>query len=200
MSMLILSSFCALALNVSVAESQQDTVHRYIIDNKRVENFDGSQLQGKTIKSYTVTESKNESRNVVYELHSIETADSVFFYEKNEKRIEINEKELKEGAVSIAPEKIASVQVFKPGSKEAAAYGEKGEIVIISIVNDKDDAADGKISEPLYIIDGKVSDKKDVDVLDVNKIESINVVKDRNEVKKYTDEEKSGVVYIKIKK
>lgn len=198
--MLILSSLCVLALNVSSAESQQDTVHRYVIDNKKVENFDGSQLQGKTIKSYTVTESKNESRNVVYELHSIETANSAFSYEKNEKRIEINEKELKEGAVSIAPEKIASVQVFKPGSKEAATYGEKGEIVIISIVNDKDDTADGKISEPLYVIDGKVSDKKDVDVLDVNKIESINVVKDRNEVKKYTDEEKSGVVYIKIKK
>ena len=176
--MLILSSLCALALNVSSAESQQDTVHRYVIDNKKVENFDGSQLQGKTIKSYTVTESKNESRNVVYELHSIETANSAFSYEKNEKRIEINE----------------------PGSKEAATYGEKGEIVIISIVNDKDDTADGKISEPLYVIDGKVSDKKDVDVLDVNKIESINVVKDRNEVKKYTDEEKSGVVYIKIKK
>ena len=55
----------------------------------KVENFDGSQLQGKTIKSYTVTEAKNESRNVVYQVHSIETVKSLFSYEKNENRIEL---------------------------------------------------------------------------------------------------------------
>lgn len=210
MKTLILSSFCALALNVSAAGAQQDTLYRYIIDNQKVENFDGSQLQGKTIKSYTVTEAKNESRNVVYQVHSIETVKSLFSYEKNENRIELkNPKEkiaeplyVVDGEVadtvnrsSLSPERISSMVFYKPGSKEAAFYGDKGKNGVLKIVTVKstEDAT-------VYVIDGKKVEKGSLDGIAPDQIKSITVLKNPEEVKKYTDEKKSGVILIETKR
>lgn len=60
-------------------------------------------------------------------------------------------------------------------------------------------------NNPVYVVDGKVATKADVDGMDPNRIESINVVKDptpeQNEVivKGYGTSATNGVVYVKTK-
>ena len=61
MNTLILTSLCALALNASAKPAATDTVDMYMIDNAKVEKFDGSQLVGKTIVSYDV-QGRNDLR------------------------------------------------------------------------------------------------------------------------------------------
>ena len=45
----ILSAVCALVLSSNSIASQGDTLNVYIIDGEKIENFDGSQLLGKTV-------------------------------------------------------------------------------------------------------------------------------------------------------
>jgi TonB-dependent SusC/RagA subfamily outer membrane receptor len=50
------------------------------------------------------------------------------------------------------------------------------------------------------IIDGKEAKNKTINDLDVNKIESITVLKDNSATKKYGDKGKYGVILITTKK
>ena len=52
MTSIILSTICALALNAAPVPAPADTLDLYLIDNVRIENFNGSQLAGKTVNSY----------------------------------------------------------------------------------------------------------------------------------------------------
>ena len=54
MTSIILSTICALALNAAALPAPADTTDLYLIDNARVENFDGSQLAGKKIVFYKI--------------------------------------------------------------------------------------------------------------------------------------------------
>ena len=54
MTSIILSTICALALNAAPAPAQTDTSDLYLIDNVKVENFNGSQLAGKTVNTYVI--------------------------------------------------------------------------------------------------------------------------------------------------
>ena len=54
MTSIILSTVCALALNAAALSAPADTTDLYLIDNARVENFNGSQLAGKKILSYNI--------------------------------------------------------------------------------------------------------------------------------------------------
>ncbi len=49
----LISMICA--LNMSVGTPVVDTVNVYVIDKVMIENFDGSQLKGKTVLDYTIT-------------------------------------------------------------------------------------------------------------------------------------------------
>lgn len=54
MTSIILTTICALALNAASTPAQADTNDLYLIDLTKVENFDGSQLAGKTIRAYSI--------------------------------------------------------------------------------------------------------------------------------------------------
>lgn len=54
MTSFILTTICAIALSAPAVSAQVDTMDIYTIDGKRVEFFDGSQLIGKTIVSYSI--------------------------------------------------------------------------------------------------------------------------------------------------
>ena len=54
MTSIILSTICALALNAAPVPAPADTLDLYLIDNVRIENFNGSQLAGKTVNSYVI--------------------------------------------------------------------------------------------------------------------------------------------------
>ena len=73
MTGLILSTICAAALNAAPMSAPADTVTNFVIDNVRVENFDGSQLIGKTIASYQIT--REEIQGVPLIFHIIMTSE-----------------------------------------------------------------------------------------------------------------------------
>ena len=56
--------------------SAQQTL--YVIDNETVENFDGSQLKGRTIRDYKIT-TKGSGRNAIT-VHAITTSPSVYAF------------------------------------------------------------------------------------------------------------------------
>ncbi len=51
----------------------------------------------------------------------------------------------------------------------------------------------------LYIVDGKESAAETIQTLDPNTIESVNVIKDKEMIKKYTDKKVEGVILITLK-
>ena len=75
----ILSTVCALLLWSGTIQATPvsvvpDTTNRYVIDERPVENFDGSQLAGKTIVSYEIT--KVDDDKTVIQVHTIRTKDT----------------------------------------------------------------------------------------------------------------------------
>lgn len=83
MNSIILTAVCAMALGAAPAPARPDTVDRYVIDSRKVEHFDGSQLVGKAIDSWTVTIAKSDSRKKVYRVHEITTSPNVFRLDGN---------------------------------------------------------------------------------------------------------------------
>lgn len=72
---LILSTLSAAIFSAGVLTAPADTINHYVIDNKPVENFDGSQLEGRKIESYSITVVTNDPEKPakVYRLHEIVT-------------------------------------------------------------------------------------------------------------------------------
>lgn len=147
----ILSAICALSLGVSELSIQADTVNVYIIDGEKVENFDGSQLVGKTISSYRIGVSGDKGHGVL-KIHTIQTGAqaangrNITITGKNDKKetnvassdknIEIfidGKRVSQEEMKKLTPKEIASVAVFTAGSKEAmelTSSKDKGAIVV----------------------------------------------------------------------
>ena len=71
MGTILLSAFCALALNVQPAEVKKDTIDKYVIDKQVIGRFDGTQLEGKTISKYIIA--YKDAGNVVEKTHVIYT-------------------------------------------------------------------------------------------------------------------------------
>ena len=67
----ILSCICAVALGAASPSVQADTIDVYVIDYVDVNDFDGTQLVGKTISTYNVSLTGNGSRTV--RRHTIKT-------------------------------------------------------------------------------------------------------------------------------
>ena len=67
----ILSCICAVALGAASPSVQADTIDVYVVDYVDVNDFDGSQLVGRTISTYNVNLTGNGSR--VVRRHTIKT-------------------------------------------------------------------------------------------------------------------------------
>lgn len=93
---------------------------------------------------------------------------------------------------TIKPDDIQSVSVLK--NKEALVYpgGESGVVVVTTKKRAK--------AKPLYVIDGKIVSAQESEALDVNKIDSINVLKGESAMKAYGKRGTNGVVIITTKK
>ena len=52
----------------------------------------------------------------------------------------------------------------------------------------------------LFLIDGKKTTQEEIEKIDPNDIEEITVIKNNEEISKYTTENYDGVVLIKMKK
>ena len=226
MNTFVLSSLCALALNAAGAEAPRDTVDRFVVDGKRIENFDGSALVGRTVTDYRVTYD-NPSRRTVRRTHEISTAPgfSLKGLEGLESlkdfdwsgleglggrieslKIQIPDSldlgKLGKASVMLSPLVVidVSMNVYKPGSERALSYGEQGKDGVISIETRKG-AGDGAAARQLMLIDGRESPHSALSAIAPGDIESMTVYKNPEDVRKYTGDRSVGtVIVVKTKK
>lgn len=192
MKRFIITIFCAALFMASSSAQTSKTTEKYIIDGREITNFDGSQLKDKVILDYKI-----EPGTECF-IHRITTADSLknlkvkldgskidipkIFDEganKGKYKLVIKKDKLlyivdgvekKNGLEGIDLTNIASVTVFKPGSKEALSYGEAGKNGVVIIKTRKEDHI-------VYIINGKNATKIEVDKLAPNLIKNVIVMK-----------------------
>lgn len=179
MGTILLSAFCALALNMQSVEIKKDTIDKYIIDKQVIERFNGSQLEGKTVSKYMIV--YKDAGNVIEKTHVIIT-DGVNISFKNKSANQVKYEGLvmvdgKEMSSSdfrkMNAEEIASMKVYKAGSKVAKSYGEKGKNGVLWITTKAN-----KTSENIYFIDGRRAEKDEIDKLSPEKIASMTVNKE----------------------
>lgn len=205
MGVFLLSALCAMFFNTHNEEIRKDTIDRYVIDKQIVENFDGTQLEGKTISKYIIA--YKDAGNVVERKH-------VIFTHKNSVTIGnvainsttngnyldgnslvrgdvfsgifiVDGKETSVHELVNVANDIEHINVFKPGSDVAKSYGEKGNNGVI-VVTTKTNKNGGHIC----FVDGRRVEKSEVDKLSSDKIESMTVKKEKG----------TSVIYIVTKK
>ena len=197
--------FTFIALFATVVSYAQENV--FIINGKKIENFDGSQLTGKKILSFNVIKNdkgdvynihtdeilpdslRNRPYKVSTELHyitkdSLANGNNINKSEKTGKMevevtnfdmlnskplIVLDGKEYTGSLNYIKPGDINSINVYKPGSDVANAYGEKGKNGVLKIFTkaSKDNV--------LYVVDGKPATSQEVKDIAQSKI-SNNVI------------------------
>ena len=122
--------------------SPQDTINRYIIDNKTVEHFDGSQLEGKKIVTYNL--STSDSSNETIKIHYIRTdsavkaVDPVFIIDGKQ----VTKKKFEK----LNPSEIKSITILKKDSPEAKQYSGSENGVILVETRSNDEIKDPRIN------------------------------------------------------
>ena len=122
------------ALNMSVGTLGADTVDVYVIDKVMIENFDGSQLKGKTVLNYTITLCDGiRTHNITTHQRSEKSTSTAskpkMIYVVNGKVVSQNELN------AIKPDNIKEMRVIKnPDSPEARKYnsGSGASVIIVT--------------------------------------------------------------------
>ena len=181
MTSIILSTICALALNAASIPTQADTNDIYLIDLAKVENFNGSQLAGKTIRAYSIQ--RENVGGVPTRIHLITTKT--------------------DGAQTPV------VAIFDNDFNNATSVtvGEKSQPSISVRATDPSLSAD----DIVYIVDGKQTGTEEFKKLDPKDIKSIEVMKDSPAAKYLQDlkdqgkyqgdvNPRGGVIVVNLKK
>ena len=181
MTSIILTTICAFALNAASIPAQADTNDIYLIDLTKVENFDGSQLAGKTIRAYSIQ--RENVGGVPTRIHLITTKT--------------------DGAQNPV------VAIFDNDFNNATSVtvGEKSQPSINVRATDPSLSAD----DIVYIVDGKQTGTEEFKKLDPKDIKSIEVMKDSSAAKYLQDlkdqgkyqgdvNPKGGVIVVNLKK
>ena len=119
-------AFALLGITSSMA-SKADTLRIYTIDGKRIPNFTGKELIGKTIKNYQVnTNVLPAPKSDVIEIHIITTTTPPVAKPAPHYLIKGREQELTEEEFNkISPSKIRAIEVLKEGTKAIQERGLK---------------------------------------------------------------------------
>ena len=119
-------AFALLGITSSMA-SKADTLRIYTIDGKRIPNFTGKELIGKTIKNYQVnTNVLPAPKSDVIEIHIITTTTPPVAKPAPHYLIKGREQELTEEEFNkISPSKIRAIDVLKEGTKAIQERGLK---------------------------------------------------------------------------
>jgi hypothetical protein len=155
--------------------SAQQTI--YVIDNVTVKNFDGSQLQGKTIKDYQISTQGSGKKAVT--VHAITTRPSTVMM-----------------SVSPVDESLETPKIIHIGesakiSDGAAEYDVAAPRVFIR-------STTTSAEDPIIIIDGKrYEDSSVLKSLDPQQIKSITVLKNEASLKEY--DAPNGVIVVELK-
>ena len=195
--------------------AKTDTVTMYVINGEFIKNFNGSQLSGKTIKTYFIDTTESGNNRVIVG-HAITTADAKPVPGQGIRIIKLDDEiqnpngtlstdntgmplTIVDGAEALTPptpDDIISIEIFEPGSEKAKKYGKKGENGVMYVTTKKlgVDAA-----EQIVIIDGKKSTEAELKTLDSKIIKSVSVLKG-DAAKEYTNNPNVGVVIVTTKK
>ena len=138
--------------------SAQDTLarQRYVIDNKTVQQFDGSQLEGKKIVSYRISTINAPSKGVIW-VHDIHTDDAV---QSGEPIYVIDGKKVsKRKFENLSPSRIKSMTIVKNGSVEAVKQypgWENGVILVETTADDSEaDTKDTRVNIGYGVADSR---------------------------------------------
>ena len=181
MTSIILSTICAVALNAAPMTAPADTNDIYLIDNVRIESFNGSQLAGKTVNSYVIR--RENVGGTPVRVHFITT----------------NAGNAQTPAVVLMDPDFNNATVVSVGDNDQPA---------IRVRTTNPSVSENVI---IYIVDGKQLGSEDFKKLDPKNIKSIEVMKDASAVKylqglkdqgKYQGEVKTdaGVIVVTLKK
>ena len=116
---LLIAVLCSCSILQAAPLADQDTLNQYVIDDKTVEQFDGSQLEGKKIVSYrisTVSSSANDAIRVhIIRTKGSKTDDPVYVID--------GKPATKRQFENLIPANIKSITIVKNGSvKEVRQY------------------------------------------------------------------------------
>ena len=115
LSLLTLFVCNSVKLQAETLLAAKDTLNLYVIDNQSVENFDGSQLEGKRIISYR-TSSTDTAEGGVITVHYIRTEDTTPL--TNPVYVIDGKQVTKRKYERLKPKDIKSITVVKNGSQE----------------------------------------------------------------------------------
>ena len=220
MKTLLILGLCASAMMANAHTPQTDTVTMYVINGDLIKNFNGSQLRGKTIKTYFIVTTESWNNRVIIG-HAITTTDAKPRPGQSIRITKLDETDMNPSVNAIrfpdsqedagmpltiidgvespiptaTPSDIVSISVLEPGSPEASKYGEKGKNGVMIFTTKSGNST----ANTIYIIDGKKSTEADMKALDQNKIKSVEAMKGKA-AKKYTDDPNVGVVIVTTKK
>lgn len=171
--------------------------NHYFIDGHRIENFDGSQLEGKTVRHYELKRLEHVT------IHNIFTTDDWVKISGTSSAATVRTLTAEEAAAEglplasgevkawmrnpliivdgeeftgniykdIGTDNIKSIDVYQPGSDVANSYGEKGKNGVIKFFTEK-------LPEAVtYFIDGEKASKADFSKLVPEKVKEIKVLK-----------------------
>ena len=171
--------------------------NHYFIDGHRIENFDGSQLEGKTVRHYELKRLEHAT------IHNIFTTDDWVKISGTSSAATVRTLTAEEAAAEglplasgevkawmrnpliivdgeeftgniykdIGTDNIKSIDVYQPGSDVANSYGEKGKNGVIKLFTEK-------LPEAVtYFIDGEKASKADFSKLVPEKVKEIKVLK-----------------------
>ena len=162
MTSIILSTICALALNAAPAPAPADTNDLYLIDNVKVENFNGSQLAGKTVNSYVIR--RENVGGIPTRIHFITT----------------NAGDSQTPTVVLMDSDLSNATVVSVGDKEQPA---------IRVRTTNPSLSENDI---VYIVDGKQISSDDFRKLDPKNIKAIEVMKGSSAAKYLQDLKDQG--------
>lgn len=163
-------------LSVAAMYAQNSDKTRYVIDGKQVENFDGSQLNGKTIVNYTIDPKHN--------IHIIITSDMV--------GVDADVKVLSSSRTFMAD---SLTQPYVEAYAKAVNVSDSAKVETEVIQN--------KENEIVYVVNGKIVPYSEIKNMPSSKIVSIAVVKNKQnpefqKVSEYLKYAKDDIKYGKL--
>ena len=153
--MLAVACSCGI-LRAASPVAAPDTLNQYIIDNKTVDEFDGSQLEGKKIVSYRISTINSPSKGVIW-VHDIHTDAAV---QSGEPIYVIDGKKVsKRKFENLSPSRIKSMTIVKNGSVEAVKQypgWENGVILVETTADDSEaDTKDTRVNIGYGVADSR---------------------------------------------
>lgn len=147
-----MGAICAIGISASAEMTPADTLDRYVINGLKVENFDSSQLTGKTVSDYKVVVLQGKSGTEAVRMHLIRTdgkklnstissgtakGDAGVADGSSTIYVIDGKKSDRDALSKLGSDSIASMTVYRPGSKVAVKYSGRNNVPVVMVETKK---------------------------------------------------------------